>query len=141
MSKSGLPTRPVSGNLETRAFWDATARGVLLLSRCDSCTTVIWYSRPHCPECMSTDVSTFEASGRGVVYSRSITRGGAGAWKPVGPYVLAYVELDEGPRILTNIVGCNVDDVAIGMPVRVVFDGPLANDAGDMSSIYRFEPA
>ena len=76
------------------------------------------------------------ASGRGTVYSFSITRKGAGVWAEHSPYVVAYVELDEGPRVLTNIVGCDVDDVHIGMAVAVVFDPTPAGPA-----VYRFEPS
>ena len=132
---SGLPVRKVDVNIETKPFWDATADGRLLLPTCDDCHSLIWYPRGYCPECSSMNVSWVQASGRGTVYSFSITRNGAGAWKPVGPYVIAYVELEEGPRVLTNIVGCAVDDVAIGMTVQVVFD-----DTGEGMSIYRFEP-
>ena len=133
---SGLPARAVQANIETQQFWDATARGVFLLVRCNACDTVIWYPRPHCPECGSVDVSWFEASGRGTVYSCTINRSGGGAWKAVSPYVLAYVQLEEGPRILSNIVGCDPEAVHIGMAVSVVFD-----DAIEDTSIYRFTPA
>jgi uncharacterized OB-fold protein len=61
-------------------------------------------------------------SGKGTVYSYSIVAKGNGRWKESGPYVVAYVELAEGPRVLTNVVGVPVDEVAIGMPVSAVFD-------------------
>ena len=109
---------------------------MLLLVRCNACQTVIWYPRPHCPECGSHDVSWFEATGHGTVYSRTITRSSGGAWKSATPFVLAYIELDEGPRIISNVVGCDPDTVHIGMSVRVVFD-----DAMEGTSIYRFTPA
>jgi uncharacterized protein len=133
---SGLPVRKVEVTLEGKAFWDATTEGKLLLSRCNSCESVIWYPRSFCPACASTDTSWFESGGHGTIYSFSITRKGAGAWTDVGPYVIAYVELDEGPRVLTNIVGCPVDDVRIGMSVRVVFDPTPEGPA-----VYRFTPA
>ncbi len=136
MMSSGLPVRKVDVNPETQAFWDATAQGRLLLSRCDDCGSVIWYPRGYCPACSSMATSWFESAGRGTIYTFSITRRGSGAWASVGPYVIAYVELDEGPRVLTNIVGCAVDDVRIGMAVQVVFD-----DTGEGMSVYRFSPA
>jgi uncharacterized protein len=132
---STLPGRAITANIETQAFWDATAQGQLLLPHCNSCQTVIWYPRGHCPVCMSTDLSWIPSSGKGVVYSFSITRSGGGAWKPASPYVLAYVELAEGPRVLTNIVNCDVDDVRIGMAVHVEFD-----DVIEGTAIYRFAP-
>ena len=130
-----LPGRAVVANLETQTFWDATAEGAFLLPHCNACQTVIWYPRGHCPACSGTDLSWVAASGRGTVYSFSITRSGAGAWKTAAPYVLAYVELDEGPRVLTNIVGCDPDDVRMTMPVQVVFEPPIEGTA-----IYRFRP-
>ncbi len=135
MSASDLPTRAIVATVETQDFWDATAEGRFLLRRCNTCEAVIWYPRSHCPICMSTDVSWIDAAGTGVVYSFSITRAASGTWKGALPYVLALVELDEGPRILTNIVGIDVDDVRIGMAVKVVFE-----DAIEGSALYRFAP-
>ncbi len=133
---SGLPVRKVEPTLETQEFWDATARGELLLRKCDDCSSTIWYPRAFCPACSSQNTSWIISSGRGTIYSFSITRKGAGAWAEKGPYVIAYVELEEGPRVLTNIVGCEVDSVSIGMAVSVVFD-----DTGEAMSIYRFAPS
>ena len=131
-----LPTRQIYPNLENAEFWAGTVEGRFILNRCDDCQTVIWYPRAHCPACMSTSISSFDSSGNGVVYSFSITRKGGGAWRDSGPYVLAYVELDEGPRVLTNIVGCPVDDVFIGQHVGVVFEEPIEGTA-----VYRFTPS
>lgn len=132
---SGLPVRKVEVTLEARELWAATAEGRLLLPKCNDCSAIIWYPRAFCPACSSTSTAWIEASGRGTVYSFSITRKGAGAWAEVGPYVIAYVELEEGPRVLSNIVGCPVDDVRIGMSVRVVFDPTAEGPA-----VYRFAP-
>lgn len=131
-----LPSPAPHPNLETQEFWDASAKGVLLLRRCDDCSGVIWYPRGYCPQCSSFNTSWFEASGRGTVYSYTITRRGQGAYRDAGPYVLAYVELDEGPRMMTNIIGCDPESVAIGMPVRVAF-----TDTGQGSALPRFTPA
>ena len=133
---SGLPTRKVEANLETQEFWDATAQGKLLLATCDRCAEIIWYPRGYCPECQSMATSWIESTGLGLVYSFSITRKGQGAWAEASPYVIAYVQLDDGPRILTNIVGCEVDHVAIGMRVKVAFEDPIEG-----SAIYCFTPA
>ena len=131
-----LPTRQIYPSLENAEFWAGTVEGRFILRRCDDCEAVIWYPRAHCPACMSTNISSFDSSGNGVVYSFSITRKGGGAWRDSGPYVLAYVELNEGPRVLTNIVGCPVGDVFIGQPVRVVFEEPIEGTA-----VYRFAPS
>jgi uncharacterized protein len=136
MMSSGLPVRKVEANIDTQEFWDATAQGKLLLRKCTDCSTVIWYPRPYCPECQSFNTTWIESSGRGVIYSFSITRKGQGVWADKAPYVVAYVELEEGPRVLTNVVAPNVDDVHIGMAVSAIFD-----DTGEGMAVYRFAPA
>lgn len=130
-----LPTPAPEVTTETAAFWSATADGTLLLPRCEHCDAVIWYPRAFCPACGSLDVTWVEASGRGTVYSFTVVRRGAPSYESAAPYVVAYVELEEGPRVLTNIVGCDVDDVEVGMPVEVVF-----HDTGQGSALYRFRP-
>lgn len=126
---NALPAPAPPVNPETRPFWTATTQGELLLKRCDDCAAVVWYPRAICPECTGT-TSWFPASGRGTVYSFTVIRRG-GAYPGPGAYVLAYVELDEGPRILTNIVDSDPDDpddLAVGDPVTVVFH-PAGPDA------------
>lgn len=131
-----LPTNAPPANFETQEFWDATARGVFLLKRCDDCGTVIWYPRFLCPDCHSTNTSWFEASGQGTVYSYTIPHRGQGPWREVAPFVVAYVELTEGPRVLTNLVEVEPADVEVGMAVEVVW-----HDTGEGSALYRFRPA
>ncbi len=122
---------------ETAPFWEATARGKLLLSRCEDCGAVIWYPRPLCPACGRPRVSWVEASGRGSVYSFTVVhRNAVDGYREAVPYVVAYVELEEGPRVLTNIVGCDPEAVTIGMPVSATFD-----DTGHGSALFRFRPA
>lgn len=107
---------------ETELFWSATAEGRLLLPRCTECDTVIWYPKGLCTECGSTDLEWIEASGRGTIYSYSTTWRALGQYAQVVPYVVAYVELEEGPRVITNIVGCEPAAISIGDPVIAVFD-------------------
>ena len=133
---SALPTRAPQRTAETEPFWAACADGRFVLPRCDRCAGYIWYPRLYCPACAATDVSWHEVSGRGSVYSFTVIRKGAGPFASVSPYVLAYVELAEGPRLLTNIVDCDVEAVTVGMAVRVVFD-----PAGDSDALFRFAPA
>ncbi|MBV9322598.1 MAG: Zn-ribbon domain-containing OB-fold protein [Chloroflexi bacterium] len=130
-----LPAPPPQINVETKTFWDATAEGKLMLPRCNACQVVIWYPRLFCPECGSTDIGWFEASGKGTVYSYTINRRGQGDYRDLA-YVVAYVELEEGPRVLTNIVDCDVDQVSVGQAVQVVFH-PTSNGA----ALPRFRPA
>jgi uncharacterized OB-fold protein len=129
-----LPAPPPQINVETKTFWDATAEGKLLLPRCNTCDVVIWYPKLFCSDCSSFDISWFEASGKGTVYSYTINRRGQGDYRDLA-YVVAYVELEEGPRVLTNIVDCDVDQVRIGQAVQVVFH-PTSNGA----ALPRFKP-
>jgi uncharacterized OB-fold protein len=131
-----LPAPPPAVNPETKEFWAATAEGRLLLKHCLDCGSVIWYPRAICPECSSMDTDWFEASGRGRLYSYTVNYRGEGAYQGCAPFVLAYVELDEGPRIMTNIVAADGVDLAVGLPVEVVF-----HDTGDDSALPRFRPA
>jgi uncharacterized OB-fold protein len=128
------PAPPV--NAETKPYWDATVQGKLLLPRCTVCRIVIWYPRLFCPECGSRNVEWMEASGRGSIYSFTVNRRGTGDYQGISAYVLAYVELDEGPRVLTNIVDCDPESVAVGQAVEVVF-----HDTGHGTALPRFRPA
>lgn len=133
-----IPTPTPSVTDETRPFWAAAAEGRLLVPRCRNCDLTIWYPRPFCTDCHGTDLDWVETSGTGVIYSFTITRLGRAderAYQGAAPYVLAYVELDEGPRILTNIVDCEPDQLRCGTRVSAVF-----HRAGDDASLVRFTP-
>jgi uncharacterized OB-fold protein len=132
---SGLPRLALEPSPELSLFWEATTRGVLMLARCDSCGNVIWYPRPFCPTCGSTDVSWFESTGRGAVYTYTVVRKTSAPFDAAAPYVVAFVELDDGPRVLTNIIGCDPESVRIGQRVTVEFDPPEPGGA-----LYRFRP-
>lgn len=132
---STLPTPAPLVTQANKAFWDATAEGRFQLQRCNECDTVLWFPRRQCPSCWTENISTFDASGKGVVYSFAIIRKGAMLYKEAGPFVVAYVELAEGPRVMTNIVDCDVETVEVGMPVEVVW-----HDTGQGNALYRFRP-
>lgn len=106
-----------------------------MLQRCSACGTVIWWPRAVCPECSSFDLEPFAAAGTGTVYSYTVVRKGQGKWRDVAPYVLAYVELAEGPRLLTNIVDCDPDSVHIDMAVTIAWA-----DTGEGTKLPRFRP-
>lgn len=131
---SGLPSFPPAGAPELEQYWEATRREVLLLPRCTSCRQVFWYPRAFCPFCHSDQLVWEEAAGGGTIYSFSVVRRAAGPWEGAVPYVVAYVELDEGPRMLTNIVDCDPDALSVGQRVRLTFD-----PAGDVK-LPRFRP-
>ena len=83
----------------------------------------IFYPRYNCPDCGSVNLDWEDSSGRGTVYTYTIARRPTQrAFAEAGPYVIAVVELDEGPHVTTNIVGCDPEEVTIGMPVEVTFE-------------------
>ena len=108
---------------ENRWFWEACARHELVLQKCAACGTIRFYPRALCAACLSSETRYVRASGRGKVYTFTVThQNQAAGFRDGLPYVMAYVELEEGPRILTNIVQTPPDEVSIGMPVEVVFE-------------------
>ena len=122
---------------ENRWFWEACARHELFLQRCRPCGHLRFYPRALCPYCLSPAVEFTRASGRGTVYSFTVTyQNQAPGFRDELPYVMAIVELSEGPRLLTNIVDSKPDDVAIGMPVEVVFE-----DVDESVAIPKFRKA
>lgn len=107
---------------ESRPYWEAAARGELLIKQCGACTEVHHYPRPFCPRCWSEDVSWLRASGRATLYTYStVFRNDLAPFDSWGAYVAAVVELEEGPRLMTNIVDCDPADLRVGMAVEVVF--------------------
>jgi uncharacterized protein len=113
---------------DTQPFWDAAADGRLLLRHCNGCGATHFYPRPFCPECWGEDVEWTEASGRATLYTWSVVHGNdLPPWPERVPYVAAVVELSEGPRMMTNIVDCAVDDLRIGMDLDVTFEQRTAD--------------
>jgi uncharacterized OB-fold protein len=102
-------------NLETKAFWDACAQGKLMLGKCNACGKVHYYPRVRCPFCFSDNTGLQQASGQGEIYTYSVMR------RASVPYAIAYVTLSEGPRMMTNIVDCDLDAIRIGQAVQLVF--------------------
>ena len=105
---------------DTQFFWDGVRERRLLIQRCASCRALRHPPRPVCPHCHSLEWDTVEASGRGTVYSFVIPHHPPLPFFPE-PYVVALVDLAEGTRLVTNIVGIAPNAVSIGMPVRVRF--------------------
>lgn len=89
---------------ETQHFWDGTRAGELRLQRCRACAAAYFPPRPFCPACSSRDVEVFAATGRATLYSYVINHRDAPGY--TAPYSIAVVELEEGPRMMTNVVDC-----------------------------------
>ncbi|MFM0487680.1 Zn-ribbon domain-containing OB-fold protein [Paraburkholderia graminis] len=96
-------------------YFDAASEGRLMIKRCNACQQPHHYPRALCPFCWSNDVEWIATNGTGTIYAFSVTRRGTPT-----PYCIAYVTLDDGPTMLTNIVDTDLDRVRIGQRVRVV---------------------
>ena len=121
---------------DTAEYWRAAHEGRLLVQRCTACTKAQLYPRDRCRHCRG-EVRWEEASGRGTVYSFTVVRQNyIRPFRDWIPYVVALVDLEEGPRVMTNVVGCDPGEVHIGMPVRARFE--VVSDA---AGIALFEPA
>ncbi len=108
----------------TRPFWDGAREGELRIQRCAACERHFFYPRVACPNCSSPDVSWVRASGRATLYSYIISHQPAPGFEDEVPFVIAIVQLEEGPRMLTNLVGIAPDPelLALDMPLEVVFE-------------------
>jgi len=118
-----MTERPLPGiTPETRHFWEGTRAGELRLQKCASCSHVYFPPRPFCPQCASSDVSVFRASGRATLHSYVIHHRPVPGFVP--PYSIAVVELEEGPRMMTNIVAVpqTPEALRLDMPLEVVFE-------------------
>ena len=122
---------------ESRGYWEALQRHELYFQRCRDCGTKRFPPRAVCPACLSSSTEWVRASGRGTVYSFTVTyQNQAPGFREELPYVLAVVELAEGPRLMTNLVECVPETVRIGMAVEVVFDDVTAE-----VTLAKFRPA
>ena len=108
---------------DSEEFWEFAGKGKLMLRLCNQCNRTMYYPRLICIHCLSDDLGWTEASGSGTVYAVTVVHRAPGeAFKASVPYVVAIVELAEGHRMMTNIVGVPPEQVKIGMPVSLVFE-------------------
>jgi len=135
---SVLPAKPLPEPTEvSRPFWEACRRHELRIQRCQKCGLLIHYPKVHCPNDGHDRFDWVQMSGRGSVYSFVVAqRAFHAGFKPELPYVVAVIELEEGPRMMSNVIGLDPDDVYIGLPVEVQFE-----DASDTISLPKFRVA
>lgn len=108
---------------ETRPFWEGCRNGELLLQRCGSCGAHQFYPRIMCSKCGSAAVEWVRASGRGRIRSYTVVRRPVSrAYAAETPYLVALIELAEGPTMMSNVIGCAPEAAAIGLAVEVVFE-------------------
>lgn len=122
---------------ETRPYWDAARRHELQLPWCVPCGAFFFYPRAACPTCLSGEIEWRRVSGRGRLHTFTLVHRGPKGFPLRTPFVLAMVELDEGPRVMTNLVGIDAtpEAVRIGMPVEVTFA-----DVTDEIALPHFRP-
>ena len=131
----GLP-RPVPIDV-TRPFWDGLAVDEVRLQKCRACGAWVFYPRPRCSTCLSDALDWHTVSGRGTVYTYTVARQATHpAFAGQVPQLLAIVELAEGVRLTTTLVGIASADLRIGLPVTPVFD-----HGSDGITLLRFQPA
>ena len=122
----------------TKPFWESLKAHALQLQRCGACDRFIYYPRAVCPGCLSDDLAWSPVSGRGVVHAFTIPhRHPNKAFAAEVPYVVALIELDEGPRLLTTLVDVapTPEAVQVGLPVEIVYD-----DVTPEITLPRFRP-
>ncbi|RHW26355.1 hypothetical protein D0Z08_14905 [Nocardioides immobilis] len=128
-----FPIVEVTAEPELEPYWSAAREGRLVLARCSVCGATPWMPRPFCSTHPRAVVEWIETGGRATIYSWTTVMKGEGVFKDSSPYVLAVVELEDGPRILTNVVTGDDEHLCIGQPVSAVFDHRAAG-----GSILRF---
>ncbi len=114
--------------MESEVYWQACGDGVLMLKRCADCGETHFYPRAICPLCFSDNTEWVEASGKGRIYTYSVTR------RAEVPFAIAYVTLEEGVTMLSNIVEADLDALAIGQAVEVTF---LQSEGGQALPVFR----
>jgi hypothetical protein len=118
-------------------YWAAARRHELVFQQCADCRRFRFYPRLVCPHCLSDKFEWRQSDGRGVVYSFTVIhRAPTPAFRDQTPYVLALIELPEGVRMMSNVIGCDPAEVRIGMPVRVMFE-----DVTPEVTLPKFKPA
>jgi uncharacterized protein len=133
--KYSKPLPPIDE--ESRPYWEALQRHELYIQKCRDCGELRYYSRAQCGKCLSPNTEWIRCSGRGKVYTFTVTnQNNVAGFRESLPYVMAYVQLDEGVKMLTNLVDCAPEQVRIDMPVEVVYE-----DVTPEVTLAKFRPA
>jgi uncharacterized OB-fold protein len=120
-------TRPIPepDTITAGPFWEGAREGRLMLPRCLQCNRAHFYPRVLCPYCHSFDLEWFEAAGTGTVHTFAVQQRGLGGWNDETPFVTAYIDVHEGVRMMTVLLGVDAEhpeSIRIGAPVRVEFE-------------------
>ena len=123
---------------ESDFFWDKTRKHELWIQKCVDCDTAFFYPRMICPDCLEDKIEWFKTSGKVFLYTYMINHRPPPGFEDEAPYAIAIVQLDEGPRMMTNIVGIEntPENLVLDMPLEVVFQ-----DIVDDMSLPKWRPA
>lgn len=136
MTEQPPKPRPVLRG-EEKPFFAAAGEHRLVIQRCADCGASVWFPRSVCPSCHGVALSWEDAAGTGTVYSYTVLhRAGKPGWEADVPYVVALVQLTEGPRLMGNLLEVDPDTIVIGMAVRVTFE-----DRGEGLTVPQWVPA
>ena len=114
---------PRSDEPDTAAFWQGTKEKEFRYQQCKRCNTVVFYSRRHCTGCTDGELQWKTSAGTGSVYTFSVVRQSYHPFfRNMVPYVVAWIDMDEGPRILSNVTGVAPEDVSVGQKVQVEWE-------------------
>ena len=131
----GFPLMRPLVDFDNQGFWDGVKRHQLVFQKCKDCGTFVHPPRPMCPKCQSLNKEWSPSSGKGHIYSWvTVTYDKAGYPAIKVPYAVVLVELEEGVRVVSNVVGMKPEEVHIGMPVEVVFD-----DINEELTLFKFK--
>ncbi len=120
----------------TQPYWDASREQKLVVQQCKDCAQHSFPPRAHCPNCGATQLTWEPVSGKGVIYTYTVAhRPPHPVLSEQCPLVIAVVELEEGPRMITNIIGCDSNDVEVGMAVQVAFE--LIDDSDIVLPVFK----
>ena len=123
-------------SVESKPFWDGCKEHKLLLPRCNQCGSYRFPPTATCPKCLSTEWAWAKSTGRGKIYSFGVYhRVYHQAFEADVPYALVVVELEEGPRLVSNVVNCPAEQLKCDMPVEAVFE-----DIAEDTTLYKFKP-
>ncbi len=125
-----LHTQALAANPDLAFFWEATKKETMLLPHGTDCSKTHWYPRLFCPFCFSSKLEWKESSGKAKLYAATALS------KVSDPYIVAYVELAEGPLMLTNIVDCSLEDLQISAPLTLTFS-PMSS--GHFLPVFRLQ--
>ena len=119
--KKSLP-HPVNYAV-SKPFWEGAKRHELMMPRCKRCGHYFFYPREECPDCLSMDLEWVKVSGKARLHTFTVvTQPANPSFREDVPYIYAIVQLEEGPKMISNVIGCPVEEVKIDMPLETVFE-------------------